>query len=146
MVRMVCRGQGSRDRGGHRPDTRQSRAEFVKWMDPILVALKDLGGSGTPREVTERIVVTCKISQEQLDEKIKSGMSRFQNQVYWARQYLVWEGLLESTKKGVWKLSEKGAATKLSEDQSHRLFLKWVGIHAEKRKAKGAQDDKTDEV
>lgn len=124
---------------------KQGRAEFVKWMNPVLVALRDLGGSGKPREVTEKIVVTNKISQEQLDEKLKSGMSRFQNQVYWARQYLVWEGLLESTKKGVWKLSEKGAASNLSDEQSHKLFLKWVGIHAEKRKAKEAQDDKADE-
>jgi restriction system protein len=63
-------------------------------------------------------------------------MPRFQNQVYWARQYLVWEGLLESTQKGIWKLSSKGFTTKLSEDESHKIFLKWVAIHAQRRKSK----------
>jgi restriction system protein len=103
-------------------------------MGPILDSLRALGGSGTPREVTAKIIVDQNISEEKLNEKIGSGMSRFQNQVYWGRQYLVWENLLESTKKGVWKLSEKGYTTHLTEDASHKIFLKWVGIYSEKRK------------
>ncbi|MCX6080312.1 MAG: restriction endonuclease [Chloroflexi bacterium] len=112
------------------------RTEFVKWLGPILDSLRSLGGSGTPKEVTEKIVVDQKVSDEILSEKILSGMSRFQNQVYWGRQYLVWEGLLESTKKGVWKLSEKGYSTRLTEDDSYIIFQKWVRIHAERRKLK----------
>jgi restriction system protein len=118
---------------------KQKRSEFIKWMGPILDSLRALGGSGTPKEVTERIITDKQISEEKLNEKISSGMSRFQNQVYWGRQYLVWEGLLESTKKGVWKLSEKGYTTHLSEDDSHKLFLKWVGIHTARRKQQKEQ-------
>lgn len=118
---------------------KQKRSEFIKWMGPILDSLRALGGSGTPKEVTERIITDKQISEEKLNEKISSGMFRFQNQVYWGRQYLVWEGLLESTKKGVWKLSEKGYTTHLSEDDSHKLFLKWVGIHTARRKQQKEQ-------
>jgi len=113
---------------------KQKRTEFVKWMGPILDALRTLGGSGTPKEVTGRIIIDQKVSDETLGEKISSGMSKFQNQVYWGRQYLVWEGFLESTKKGIWKLSEKGYKTHLTEDDSHKIFLKWVGIYTERRK------------
>ena len=120
----------------------QKRTEFVKWMGPILDALRDLGGSGTPKEVTEKIIVDQNISEKRLSEKISSGASRFQNQVYWGRQYLVWEGLLESTKKGIWKLSEKGYATHLSEDDSQKIFLKWVNIHSERRKKKELSEKK----
>jgi restriction system protein len=116
--------------------TKQKRSEFIKWMGPILDALRALGGSGTPKEVTEKIITEQKISEKVLSEKISSGMSRFQNQVYWGRQYLVWENLLESTKKGIWKLSEQGYTTKLTEDESHKIFLKWVGIYSERRKQK----------
>jgi restriction system protein len=118
---------------------KQKRSEFIKWMGPILDSLRALGGSGSPKEVTERIIADKQISEEKLNEKISSGISRFQNQVYWGRQYLVWEGLLESTKKGIWKLSEKGYATYLSEDDSHKLFLKWVGIHTARRKQQKEQ-------
>ena len=34
-----------------------SDAEFIKWFKPIIEALKEIGGSGTPREVRERIAV-----------------------------------------------------------------------------------------
>jgi len=116
--------------------TQNKRSEFIKWMGPILDALRELGGSGTPKEVTEKVISNQKVSEKILSEKISSGMSRFQNQVYWGRQYLVWENLLESTKKGVWKLSEQGYTTQLTEDDAHKIFLKWVGIYAKRRKQK----------
>lgn len=97
-------------------------------MGPILDALRKLGGSGKPQEVINEIIVAQKVSEEERNAKITSGMSRFQNQVHWGRQYLIWEGLLESTKRGIWKLSEKRRTTHLTEDDSHKIFLKWVAI------------------
>jgi restriction system protein len=126
--------------------TKHKRSEFVKWMGPILDALRELGGSGTPKEVTERIISDQNVSEKVLNEKISSGMSRFQNQVYWGRQYLVWENLLESTKKGIWKLSEQGYSTKLTEDESHKIFLKWVSIFSDRRKQKQGIGKKQEEL
>lgn len=34
-----------------------------------------------------------------LEETLESGTPRFQNQVAWARQYLVWEGLSDATEQ-----------------------------------------------
>ena len=76
---------------------KKSNAEFVKWFGPVLDALRDLGDSGRPREVYSRIAENLAIPDEILDETLKSGASRFQNQVAWARQYLVWEGLVDSS-------------------------------------------------
>ena len=39
---------------------------------------------------------------------------RFENQVHWARQYLVWEGLIDSTRRGIWTLTPLGAKTHLN--------------------------------
>ena len=113
---------------------RKSRAEFVKWFGPVLDALRDLGDSGRPREVSDRVAKSQGLRDDTLDQTLKSGGSRFHNQVAWARQYLVWEGLLDSSKHGTWKLTAKGRATKLSEDDAREIFLRWVRIHAEKRK------------
>lgn len=115
---------------------KKSQAEFIKWFGPLLDALRDLGDSGKPKEVSTKIAENLKLSDSILDETLNSGTNKFHNQVAWARQYLVWEGLLDSSKHGTWKLTEKGKTTSLSAEESRELFLKWVEIHAKARKEK----------
>ena len=116
------------------------QSEFVRWMGPILDALRYLGGSGKPREVSELVAERLAVPDKKQEETLKSGQSRFHNQVAWARQYLVWEGLLDSSTRGVWTITEKGNETKLSEEAGRQIFLKWVKIHSEARK-KGTDPD-----
>ena len=111
-------------------------ADFIKWFGPLLDALKDLGDSGKPREVSSKIADHLNLDDKILDETLKSGQNRFHNQVAWARQYLVWEGLLDSSKHGTWKLTEKGKKTKLTNEKSREIFLKWVEFHQKARKQK----------
>lgn len=120
---------------------RKSKAEFVKWFGPLLDALRDLGDSGRPREVSGRIAKNLNLPDEILDETLKSGGSKFHNQVAWARQYLVWEGLLDSSKHGTWKLTEKGRNAQISEAEAREIFLKWVAIHAQNRKQRDFEDN-----
>jgi restriction system protein len=115
---------------------KSSQAEFTKWFGPLLNALRELGGSGRPKEVVEEIAKTEKIKDSQREEVMKSGILRFDNQVAWARQYLVWEGLLDNSKKGVWTLSSKGQETFLTQDDARTIFLKWVEIHQKVKKDK----------
>ena len=116
--------------------TKKKKAEFVKWFGPLLDALRDLGDSGKPREVSDRIAKNLNLPDEVLDETLKSGGSKFHNQVAWARQYLVWEGLLDSSKHGTWKLTEKGRQKTITEEEAHKIFLKWVAINQENRRKK----------
>jgi len=115
---------------------KKSQAEFIKWFGPLLDALRDLGDSGKPKEVSDKIAQNLKLDDSVLDETLISGINKFHNQVAWARQYLVWEGLLDSSKHGTWKLTEKGKHTTLNEEEARKLFLKWVEIHTKARKAK----------
>jgi len=115
---------------------RKNTAEFVKWFGPLLDALRDLGESGKPREVSDRIATNLNLSDEILDQTIKSGANRFHNQVAWARQYLVWEGLLDASKHGTWKLTEKGRKTAISPEDARKIFLKWVAINQKNRESK----------
>lgn len=119
---------------------RQSNVEFTKWFGPVLDALKDLGDSGKPGEVCDRIATNLQLSDEILDETLKSGISRFNNQVAWARQYLTWEGFLDSSKYGTWKLTEKGRSEKITQKEADEIFRKWTKIHAENRKKKQNSD------
>ncbi|MEJ7830225.1 MAG: restriction endonuclease [Segetibacter sp.] len=114
------------------------QTEFVKWFGPVLDALRDLGGSARPREITKWIGEKLNIPDEILNERYqKSGVLKFQNQIAWARQYLIWDELLESSKHGVWTLTHKGWKTSLNEKQAHDIFLKWVKIFQQLRENKG---------
>ena len=115
----------------------KKESEFLKWMGPLLDALRELGGSGRPREVSALIAECHKLSQERLEELTSSGQTRFHNQVAWARQYLVWEGLLDGSRHGVWSLSAKGQSAQLDAVQSREIFIKWVKFHSEARRAAG---------
>jgi restriction system protein len=116
--------------------SKKNTAEFVKWFGPLLDALRDLGDSGKPREVSDRIATKLNLSDEILDQTLKSGGSRFHNQVAWARQYLVWEGLLDASKYGTWKLTEKGQKTIITSDDARVIFKKWVAINQKNIKDK----------
>lgn len=67
---------------------KKSQAQFTKWFGPVLDALRSLGGSGTPMEVSAWIAEAYRLPEVQLSETIKSGALKFHNQVCWARQYL----------------------------------------------------------
>ncbi len=115
----------------------RKRPEFVQWFGPLLNALRELGDSGKPREISDRIAKTLNLSDELLDAvNEKSGGSKFYNQVAWARQYLVWEGLLDSSKYGTWKLTDEGKKAHLSEEQAHKIVRKWQKIKQGQRKQK----------
>ena len=114
-------------------------AQFVRYFGPLLDALRALGGSGTPDEVVERIATDLKIPDEVQNEVLSSGEARFRNQVAWARFYLVREGLLDSSKRGIWSITERGRGTSLSPEQAREVFRKWVHFFQGERKKAKAQ-------
>ena len=116
-------------------------AQFVRYFGPLLDALRKLGGSGKPDEVAEQIASDLALSDDLQNELLPSGGPRFQNQVAWARFYLVREGLLDSSKRGVWSLTENGRSTVLTQEQAREIFLRWVRIFQEHRRAKTAIEE-----
>lgn len=116
-------------------------AQFVRYFGPVLDALRMLGGSGTPDEVVEQIATDLQLSDELQNDLLPSGEPRFRNQVAWARFYLVREGLLDSSKRGVWSLTERGQSTNLTHEQAREIFLRWVKIFQEQRRAKAVVEE-----
>lgn len=119
-------------------------AQFVRYFGPLLDALRDLGGSSTPQEAVERVASNLAVPDGVLNETLPSGELRFRNQVHWARFYLLREGLLEASRRGIWSLSEKGRFANLSDKDARAVFLKWVKIDQENRRNKTAQPEAVD--
>ena len=85
-----------------------SGPEFVRFFEPVIDALKKLGGSARPTEVRDTIATTLNIMDQQRSELMPGGASRFENQIAWARFYLAKADYIDSTKRGVWTLTDKG--------------------------------------
>jgi len=75
-----------------------------------------------------------------------SGGSRFRNRVAWARFYLVREGLLDSSKHGVWSLTDRGLKTSLTYEQARDIFHKWTKLFQEQRKLKSKTEPVAEQV
>jgi restriction system protein len=96
---------------------------FIRFFSPLIQALHQLGGSGKPTEVYDRIVQNLKLPDEKVAETTKSGATRVENQIHWARFYLARAGYIDSSQRGVWRLTEKGLATdSLEGDEAYALF------------------------
>lgn len=120
---------------------RKSQAEFIQWMPYILMALREHRGSATPREVYETVAKLAHVPDEKRFAKLGTGNLRYPNQVAWARQYLLWEGLLSSPKRGLWMLTPAAQVKQtLSIEESGEIFKKWAAIHAARR-ATGKQSE-----
>ncbi len=105
-----------------RQQTRQG-PKFVGYFWPVIEVLKDLGGSARPAEVRERIAAMLGISEAAQAEMLQSGFPRFDNQVAWARFYLAKAGIIDSSARGVWTLTEKGRALpRLTHQEAVELF------------------------
>ena len=109
--------------------------EFIRFFKPILQILKESGGSGTTSEVIDRVIELLQIPESEQEVTLKNGQSRIRNQVQWSRLYLVRAGYLESSRRGVWSLTEKGAQTDLATLNAYEVFqLVQKGLRAEKKK------------
>ncbi len=118
--------------------------QFLHHFGPLLDALRALGGSATPDEATDKVAELIGATEAQLNETLPSGGHRFKNQVAWARFYLKCEGLLDSSKRGVWSLTDKGVNTHLTYADAQEIFRSQVQINAAKRrKSKANTPDDT---
>lgn len=106
--------------------------EFVKWFRPLIECLHGLGAV-KPREAADWIAKKEAVSAEEREIQNQNGGERFLNQVCFARQYLVWEGLIDGSKHGIWSLTPLGTKTHLTYKNALEICRKWVKFHAKVR-------------
>ena len=111
-----------------------SNAAFLRWMKPILVALKELGGQGKPQEVRAIIAKNENLTEEELSEtRGKDKVNRFENEVAFARNYLVFGGYIDKSAYGIWKLTEAGKNVDMTEELASKIFKQGVSDMRNKR-------------
>lgn len=83
---------------------------YHELMNPLLDALRTLGGSGTIEEIYAKTVEITGLQEDilaQLHDPEKSSQTEVGYRLAWARTYLKKFGLLENSSRGVWSLTEK---------------------------------------
>ncbi|MGR3565010.1 MAG: AAA family ATPase [Heliomarina sp.] len=104
--------------------------KFVQFFGPVLDALRTFGGSAEPRQVMDKVIDLADVTPDELSETNKNGQSKYENQVGWARFYLVKAGLIDSKKRGLWSLTAEGRETYLDHESAVALFK---DVHARYR-------------
>jgi restriction system protein len=98
--------------------------QIARYFNPVLNALKKLGGSARPSEVYATVAQEMKLGDAVLEETLESGQSRFENKVAFVRLYLVLTGYIDRSRRGVWTLTDKGRNTdRLSDAEIQALLL-----------------------
>jgi restriction system protein len=89
-------------------------------MNPVLKALKQLGGSGTNEEINEKVAEIVGIPADQLEvlhNPEKGGITEIDYRLMWTRTYLRRYGLIENSARGVWSLTSKGMNTETVDER-----------------------------
>jgi len=100
---------------------------FAAFMNPVIQALKSLGGSGTIEEINNKVIEITELSDEQTEILHKpekgGGRTQVEYRLAWTRTYLKKFGVLENSSRGVWALTAKGRQLDLVNPKEVKRFI-----------------------
>ncbi len=108
-------------------ETNHKIPTFDQMMNPLLKALKELGGSGTIEEISTKVTEDLDLSDEiveVLHNPEKSSQTEVEYRLAWTRTYLKKYGLLENSTRGVWALTNKGRQTEEVNPDKVKRFVR----------------------
>lgn len=107
------------------------KTDFVQFIKPVLSVLQNNGGAADSTGVIEQVIEQLGISDVELEETTSNGQSRIKNQINWARFYLFKAGLIDNSQRGIWRLTNEGLESKLS-DEDVLVLVKQVQENSRK--------------
>ena len=117
------------------------KLQYDDLMNPVIQALKSLGGSGTIEEINDKTAEIAKIPSEQLEilhNPEKGGMTEIEYRLMWTRTYLKRYGVVENSTRGVWSLTEKGSGIERVDEKD---VVRVVREHMKKDKQESSNND-----
>jgi restriction system protein len=77
-------------------------------FNPLLQALRELGGSASVDEMREKVAELLELSEEDINDIHRKTTTKLSYRLAWTRNYLKRYGLLENSSRGVWALTSAG--------------------------------------
>ena len=104
-------------------EKKSSKAAFLRWFAPLIQALRDLGGSGTPAEARAKIIENEQLSEDEINQtRGKNNVNKFENEVAFARNYLVNAGYIDKSVYGIWTLTAAGKSVDMTSEMASDIF------------------------
>ncbi|GER80822.1 MAG: hypothetical protein JETCAE02_02800 [Anaerolineaceae bacterium] len=91
--------------------SKNSLPTYDTMMNPLLRAMKELGGSGTVEEINSKVAEILGLHDEQLDilhDSKRGGQTEFEYRLAWTRSYFKRYSILENSSRGIWALTPEG--------------------------------------
>jgi len=87
---------------------------FDRLINPLIEALRRLGGSGSVDEIYDKVIELEAITEDimsKMHDPERSNQTEVGYRLAWARTYLKKYGLVENSSRGVWALTTKAKET-----------------------------------
>lgn len=105
----------------------QKLPDAVGYIPKIITTLREMNGVAKAAAVRNSIVAVMSAIKAPINETLlKTGVPKYQNDIQWARMYLVNAGLLEPVDvagHGVWKLTKGGWSTPLDGQTVRKIYF-----------------------
>lgn len=96
-------------------------------MNPVVQALRELGGSGSTDEIYQRVAENLKLPENILSiqhDPETSNQTEVQYRLAWARTYLKKFGFLERPQRGLWSLTQKAESVSEVDGKEVQRFVR----------------------
>lgn len=109
-------------------------------FNPLLDAIRTLGGSASIPEQERTVAELLKLSDKDVSEIHRANQTKLGYRLAWARTYLKRYGLLQNSDRAVWSLTPVGLKTPRVAKEEVKRFIKELD-RKEQRAAKDEQAD-----
>jgi restriction system protein len=122
--------------------------QYDDLMNPVIQALKFLGGSGTNEEINDKVAELVKIPPEQLEvlhNPEKGGVTEVEYRLMWTRTYLKRYGVIENSTRGIWSLTAEGSKVG-SVDEKTVVRVVRDQLKKDKRESTGTEEEPNNRI
>lgn len=115
---------------------------YDRLMNPVLQALRELGGSGSTDEIYQRVAENLKLPESVLSvlhDPETSNQTEVQYRMAWARTYLKKFGFLETPQRGLWSLTKKAESVSEVDAKEVQRFVR--ELDRKQRQARPATEE-----
>ena len=96
-------------------------------MNPLLQAMRELGGYGSTDEIYQRVAENLKLREDVLSvlhDPETSNQTEVQYRLAWSRTYLKKFGFLETPQRGLWSLTKKAETISAVDTKEVQRFVR----------------------
>lgn len=126
---------------------------FDELMNPLLKAIRDLGGSGSVDEIYEKVAENLQLPEDILTvphNPETGNQTEIEYRLAWARTYLKKYGILENSSRGVWAIAQGSPTVEEVDPREVVRFVqkldKQQKVSHEKESAQEIVDDTPEEI